>query len=404
MLDTAHEFITRAARYCRLSDKQLNRLLQPDHQFAFWISLDDGRVFDAYRVQHDNSRGPYKGGVRFHKNVTMDESRALATLMTFKCAAVDIPYGGGKGGIAVNPHDLQQSDIEQLARGYVRGLKDNLGPDVDVPAPDVNTNAQTIDWMADEYRILTGDESGAGFTGKSIEAGGSEGREAATGRGGVVVLQEILKLHSQLDSDLTYAIQGIGNVGSFFMRTAVDMLPRLKLVGASDSTGGLHCPSTLDVAEIAGLRKKGLHLDSYDIKGAVHISNEELLGLDVDVLVLGALGDAVTAENMKDIKAKFILELANGPVNIMAYDYLAEQGVYIIPDIIANAGGVIASLLEWQQNKSGERWSEATVFEKLDAILSRAVDELDQAVTSRELSPKEAAFVIALERLVKAHQ
>jgi glutamate dehydrogenase/leucine dehydrogenase len=402
MLDTTHNFITRAAKACGLSDAQLKRLLKPDHEHTFSVSLDDGRSFDGYRVQHNSQRGPYKGGIRFHKDVSLDESRALATLMTFKSAAVNIPFGGGKGGIAVNPQEIDKSEVEQLARGYVRAVAEHIGLDTDIPAPDVNTNAQIIDWMVDEYHQLTGDDSGATFTGKSLEAGGSEGREAATGRGGAVVLQEILKLHDSAGRDLTYAMQGIGNVGAFFMKTAQSLMPQLKLVAASDSTGGLACPATLDVAEIAGLRKQGLHLDAYDIRGATHISNDELLTQDVDVLVLGALGGVVHKDNMADIKARVVLELANGPVTTEAYDYLTGQGVIIIPDIIANAGGVIASLLEWQQNRAGEHWSEEKVFDKLDTILRKAVDELDEVTTSRQVPMKEAAFIIAIQRLLSS--
>jgi len=400
MLDTAHVFITRAAKKCGLNDEQIAQLLEPDNIIEFQVELDNGTSHPAFRVQHSNRRGPYKGGIRFHPAVELDEVRALAVLMTLKTAAVDIPFGGGKGGVAINPRELSESQLEELSRKYVQGIAKHIGPDVDVPAPDVNTNAKIIDWMVDEYKNVAGNDSKATFTGKSLENGGSEGREAATGRGGAVVLKEVLQLHGLVEKDLTYAIQGVGNVGSFFIKTTEDMLPNLLLTAASDSSGGVSSAFGFDHEIISSYKKNGQQLDEHVSEDSVALSNGQLLSEDVDILVLGALGDVITEDNMKDVKARIILELANGPVNAAAFDYLSKKGVIIIPDILANAGGVIVSLLEWQQNRAQEHWTEQQVDEKLDTILKRAVDAVDDTASKEKVPLKEAAFIVAIQRLL----
>jgi|AntRauTorckE6833_2_1112554.scaffolds.fasta_scaffold01513_7 glutamate dehydrogenase/leucine dehydrogenase len=402
MLETAHTLITRAAKKCGLSEEQIKQLLEPENIVTFSIEMDNGASYPAFRVQHNNDRGPYKGGVRFHPRVELDEVRALAALMTFKTAAVDIPLGGAKGGVSVSSRDMSEAELEELSRKYVRGLRTSIGPDTDIPAPDVNTNAKIIDWMSDEYTKLTGDESGAAFTGKSLQNGGSEGREAATGRGGTVVLGEVLKLHKLDKTELTYAIQGVGNVGSFFIKIAESMLPNLLLTAASDSKGGLSSAFGFDHDTISSYRKNGKHLNDHASEDSVALSNEQLLSEDVDVLVLSALGDVITEDNMSTIKARVILELANGPVNEKAFDYLSEKGVIIIPDIVANAGGVIVSLLERQQNKADTHWTEKDVNQKLDAILKKAVDDMDVCATKEKTTLKEAAFMVAIRRLIDA--
>ncbi len=398
MLKTAQEFIKRAGREIGLSDEQIDKFLQADHEHQFDISLSDN-TYKAYRVQHNNQRGPYKGGIRFHPEVDLDEVRALATLMSVKNAAVGLPLGGGKGGVAVNPKELSKHELEELSREYVRGLKDYIGPDTDVPAPDVNTNAQIIDWMVDEYEKLTGDKTKASFTGKSIKNGGSEGREAATGYGGASVLSEVLKQYGEDTADLTYAIQGVGNVGSFFMKREEELLPNLQLVGASDSSAGISSGFGLSPSELIAYRAEGKKFIDYKSEDTVQLANGELLTEEVDVLVLAALGGVINKDNMKDVKAKYILELANGPLTLEAHDYLTKQGVTIIPDIIANAGGVAASLLEWQQNRAGEHWDEADVLKKLEEYLRTAVDEVTTVADKHDVCMKEAAFITALKRL-----
>ena len=427
MLTTAHEFIKRAAQRLDISDKTIEEFLRPDNVHAFDVSAGE-KTYSAFRVQHDNSRGPYKGGVRFHSEVTQDEVTALATLMTIKNAVVSLPFGGGKGGVAVNPKELPDEDRQAITRAYIRQLKDKLGPDVDIPAPDVNTDAQVIDWMVDEYTkqfasldeslrrnqlAVVGYDAGdtseqaaravaqATFTGKSLDNGGSHGREAATGYGGAVVLSELFQQKGLEKTDMTYAIQGVGNVGMHFMFKEAELLPQLQLVAAADSSGGLSSGFGLDPAELADYRQQKKRFEHYDSDEVLHISNAQLLIEEVDVLVLAALGGVINEDNMTQVRAKYILELANGPVTLEAHDYLTKQGVVIIPDILANAGGVATSLAEWQQNKAGEKWDEQTVLDKMEHHLRTAVDDVTPLMSEYDICMKEASFLLALQRLLK---
>jgi glutamate dehydrogenase len=396
MLDTAQKLIRQAAKSLGLSDKQIDGIIKTDAEHNFEIELADGAKYQAYRVQHSNKRGPYKGGIRFHPQVDYDEVRALATLMSFKTAVAGIPMGGGKGGISVNPKELSKESLEELSRQYVRRLKDRIGPDKDVPAPDVNTNAQTMDWMVDEYTKLTGDKTKASFTGKSIENGGSLGREAATGRGGVIVLREMLnKLN--ISGPVTYAVQGWGNVGSFFTLVAESEQPDLKLVAATDSSGGRFSPGGYSANQLDDFKKKGGKLADFPT-GDI-ISNDDLIGLDVDILVLAALENAVSDKNADDIKANVVLELANGPVSFDAYQSLTKRGIHDIPDILANSGGVIVSYLEWAQNKQGESWPKDKVNRELENYLVKATDRVFERAQSQNMPVKEAAFAEAIVQL-----
>lgn len=396
MLDTARKLIKDAGQKLGLSDEQIERLIKIDAEHNFEIELGGGK-YHAFRVQHSNKRGPYKGGIRFHPQVDYDEVRALATLMSFKTAVAGIPMGGGKGGVAVNPKELSKEALEELSREYVKGLKEHIGPDKDVPAPDVNTNAQIIDWMVDEYENQTGDKSKASFTGKSIGNGGSLGRDAATGRGGVIVLREILN-KSSISGPMTYALQGWGNVGSFFALIAEKEHPDWKLVAVTDSSGGVYEPNGLSAKDIDQYKKKGGKLIDY--KTGQKIDNDELLSADAAVLVLAALENAVDEKNAGDIKAKLILELANGPVTYDAYKALSSKGVADVPDILANAGGVIVSYLEWVQNKNDERWTEAKVNKELEKYLTGASRQVYDLSKNDDMTLKEAAFAAAIRRLV----
>ncbi|MGH7234312.1 MAG: Glu/Leu/Phe/Val family dehydrogenase [Candidatus Saccharimonadales bacterium] len=397
MLNTAKALINSAGKKLGLSPEDIASLLAINKEHQFEIELAGGKRFSAYRVQHNNQRGPYKGGIRFHPEVDFDEVRALAILMTMKTAALDLPLGGAKGGVVVNPRELNTAALESLSREYVRHLKEHIGPDKDIPAPDVNTNPAIIDWMVDEYSSLTKDTTKASFTGKSVANGGSLGRDAATGRGGVIALNELLKHQDLSTKPLTYALQGFGNVGSFFALVASQDNPALKLVAASDSAAGVYSPEGLDVTSLADFKNKGGRFSEY--KSAQQISNEQLIGLDVDVLVLAALGDAVTEKNMKDVKAKIIVELANGPVNEAAYGHLSKGGATILPDIIANAGGVVVSYLEWLQNMRTERWSEARVNAELRRYMTSAMHQLLKLADQKQTTLTEAAFMLAIMRL-----
>lgn len=402
MLQTARSLINRVGRKLGLDEPAITRLLEADAEHAFDIELAGGKTFKAYRVQHNNQRGPYKGGVRFHPEVNLEEVRALATLMSLKTAAVGLPLGGGKGGVAVNPRDLTPDELEELSRRYAAHLAPHIGPDKDIPAPDVNTNATIMDWMTDEYAQATGDTTGASFTGKSLERGGSHGRNAATGRGGAIALHQLLAGVGQADQPITIAVQGFGNAGSFFATITQENHPHWKLVAASDSGAAVYNPAGLSAAKLSAYKQqRSARFADYQAEGVKVISGDDLLGLDVDVLVLAALGDAITATNMHRVKARYIVELANGPLNEAAHDHLTSQGVTILPDIIANAGGVIVSYLEWVQNRAGERWPEAKVNAELTRYMTTAVRDLTETATHDQVSLKEAAFMLALRRLAE---
>lgn len=398
MKDSVHAHLKRAADGMKAPTEFLENVKKPDAQHVFDISLRNGKTFKAYRVQHSNKRGPYKGGIRYHPDVDFDEVLTLATLMSLKTAAVNIPMGGGKGGIALDPRKLSGEELEEASRAYVKYLVEHIGPDQDIPAPDVNTNAQIIDWMVDEYEKQTGDTTKASFTGKSIANGGSLGREAATGRGGVIALAELLELEGHT-GPLTYAIQGFGNVGSFFGTVAADDHSNWKLVAASDSEAAVYSLDGLDAYELQKFKAAKGRFKEFEGKGVRVISNDELIGLEVDVLVLAGFEDTVTARNMKGVSAKYIVEMANGPVSNDAHDFLIAKGTVVLPDIIANAGGVIVSYLEWLQNKDGDKWGEDKVNDELKSYITSAVREVYELAQRDHVSLNQAAFTIALQRL-----
>jgi len=398
MLETTHAIIRRAGKKLGLDDAAIDTVIKTDAEHVFDIELSSGQSYKAYRVQHSNKRGPYKGGIRFHPEVNIDEVRALATLMSFKTAIVGLPLGGGKGGVSVNPRDLSREQLEELSRKYVQHLHPHIGPDKDVPAPDVNTDPSIIDWMVDEYEKITGDSTGASFTGKSLEHGGSKGRDSATGRGGVIVLAEILKHFGEKD-ELTYAVQGYGNVGSFFATVAAKDHPQWKLVAASDSAATLYSPSGLDANELAKYKAERKSFSEYKDSGVQVLSGDELIGLDVDVLVLAALGDAVDSHNVDSVKAKYIVEMGNGPVSDSALPVLEKANKVVIPDILANAGGVIVSYLEWEQNKTKEQWELADVNARLANYLQKATKNILKTMEEKNVSLKEAAIIKGLEEL-----
>jgi glutamate dehydrogenase/leucine dehydrogenase len=399
MLETAHAFIDRAAKKLDIPADVVKKLKQADHEHKFEITLDNGKKFQAYRIQHNNKMGPYKGGIRYHQNVSLDEVQTLATLMSLKTAAAGLPLGGGKGGIAVDPRGLDESELEELSRKYVRHLQPHIGPDKDIPAPDVNTNAQIMDWFVNEYEAITGDTNKASFTGKSIPKGGSEGRDAATGRGGIFALAELLELEGRADKPLTYALQGFGNVGSYFASIAADDHSDWKLVAASDSEAAVYDENGLDAKALQQFKADRGRFKDY--KSTDIISNDDMLALDVDVLVLAGLEDSVTADNAASIKAKYIVELANGPITDKGSDTLTKSGAIILCDFIANAGGVIVSYLEWQQNLHGEHWSEAKVNGELAQYMKKAVKSTYDAAKQHDTDLKSAAFIIALQRLTE---
>jgi glutamate dehydrogenase/leucine dehydrogenase len=405
MILTAKNLIEKVGAQIGLSKQEVDYILQIDKEHVFDIALESGKTHRAYRVQHNNSRGPYKGGIRFHPEVDLNEVKALSILMSLKTAAVGLPLGGGKGGIAVDPRDLSEEELEELSRAYVKHLHPHIGPDQDVPAPDVNTNAQIIDWMVDEYETLTGDKSRASFTGKSIGKGGSFGREAATGRGGMIAIAEYLRLIGKNPKDLTFAVQGVGNVGSFFTKLAETELGG-RVIAVSDSRRTLvvkDYKNNENFISLEGLenRKKGL-IDDLASDHVEFLDRDSILELPVDVLVLAALGDTVVKGNADMVKASILLELANGPVDEDAFNILNDKGTVIIPDIIANAGGVIVSYLEWVQNRAGEIWDEKQVNDKLQEYMVKAMREVHEYSKTQNMPLKQAGLALAMKRLLES--
>lgn len=393
--------LDRAAAVAEIDAKTLARMRHAEREvrIAIPITMDGGdmRIFEGYRVQHSSARGPYKGGIRFHPETNMDEVRALALWMTMKCAVADIPMGGGKGGITVDPKKLSKAELERLSRGWVRGLSPVLGPRLDVPAPDVNTNSEIMAYMADEYAKITDDATNASFTGKPLDKGGSEGRVLATGMGGFFVL-DALREDLNIPVPAVIAIQGLGNVGGNAAKIFEERGHRI--VAMSDSRSGLYHKDGLNVKAVLAYKK-----DTGSLKGfpqAEGISNAALLELPVDVLIPAALENQITKDNAARVSAKVIIELANGPTTTEADDILFERGITLVPDILANSGGVVVSTFEWQQNLSGQHWSEQEVLAKLKVLLERQSQIVAKRAADLKTDFRRAAFVIALERITTA--
>lgn len=405
-----------AAKILELSPEAVRALSTPDriHQAQIAVKLDDGseKTFSAFRSQYNDALGPYKGGIRFHPNVSEDEVKALSFWMMVKCAAVGLPLGGGKGGVIVNPKELSSSEIERLSRAYMQAFYKYLGPTKDVPAPDVYTTPEIMGWMLDEYEKLTGAHAPGMITGKPLALGGSRGRGSATAQGGVFVLEELMNKLGKKPEETTVAIQGFGNAGSFMAKILHGL--GYKIVAVSDSQGGVYNEDGIDPQKAEKLKKAGGQLGCYCV-GTVctleqmpsvgpcrAISNAELLELAVDVLVPAALENQITAENAPRIKAKIIAELANGPTTPEADEILFEKGILVIPDVLTNAGGVTVSYFEQVQNAANYYWSEAEVLEKLKKIMVESFHSVWATKEKYHIKMRTAAFVLALERVVAA--
>lgn len=381
-------------------DKDIHEILKHPERIltvSIPVKMDDGsvKVFKGFRSQHNSALGPYKGGIRYHWNVTIDEVKALSFWMSMKCAVVANPLGGGKGGIIVNPKELSEGELERLSRGYVQKVWRNIGSDKDIPAPDVYTTPQIMGWMRNEYEKLVGYEDPGVITGKTIEDGGSEVRGYATAQGGVFCLREAAKKLGTTPSETTVAIQGFGNAGSFMAK----ILARdgYKIVAVTDSRGGAMNMDGLDVDAVAAHKAETRSVTG--APGTQEISNEDILKLDVDVLVPAALENVITAENAAEVKAKVIIELANGPVTPEADEILHANGVLFVPDILANAGGVRVSYYEWDQNVKGEHWTEPDVLQKLDDSMVAAFNDVWAQKEKYDIDLRSAAFVSAIERI-----
>lgn len=394
----------KAAGVMGISEEDYLTFKYPERELkvALPVRMDDGslKVFEGFRIQHSTLRGPAKGGVRYHQNVNVDEVRALSAWMTFKCAVAAIPYGGGKGGIVCRPREMSKGELERLTRTYIDKISAIISPNTDIPAPDVGTNAQTMDWMVDEYGKLKGESVYGIVTGKSIEIGGSKGRNEATGRGVCFVTLEMMKKYNMKPEDCKIVIQGMGNVGSISAKLLEE--EGAKIIAVSDVSCAIYNENGLDIAGIYKYLDSGKNLlDGYtgDCK---RITNAELLELPCDILIPAALENQITAENADRIKAKIVIEAANGPTSVEADEILNKKGVKVIPDILSNSGGVIVSYFEWVQNLQNFYWEEDDVNAKLKRQIVGAFNDVFDAREKYDCTFRVAAYIVALNRLVTA--
>jgi len=393
--------LEKAYQFIEVSDDAKAVLGQPKElmEVAIPVRMDDGslEVFTGYRVHYNDARGPTKGGIRYHPDVSLSEVKALAFWMTIKCAVTNLPYGGAKGGVIVDPRKLSHHELERLSRGYMRAMADFVGPDKDIPAPDVYTNSQIMAWMADEYATIKRIHAPGVITGKPVGLGGSHGRETATAKGAFYVLMEAAK-DAKLDAHkTTVAIQGFGNAGKHLAEFVIEA--GFKLVGVSDSKGGVYDPNGFDVKTLERTKKEKGMLGA---PGAKTITNEELLELPVDILIPAALENQITKENAEKVKAKIVLEVANGPTTPEADDILKRRGILVIPDVLANSGGVTVSYFEWAQNQHGYYWSEEEVFEKLHRLIVPEYHAIMKLQHEKQCTMREAAFAHAIRRIAAA--
>jgi glutamate dehydrogenase (NAD(P)+) len=394
----------RAAELLDLEPGLYKVLRHPEKQIIVScpVMMDSGEVevFTGYRVLYNTSRGPAKGGIRFDMAVTLEEVKALAAWMTWKCAVVNLPFGGAKGGVLCDPSKMSVGELERLTRRYTSGIVATLGPDSDVPAPDVNTNERVMAWVMDTYSMRMGHTVTAVVTGKPVEMGGSLGRREATGRGCMIVTKEALKHLGMPVQGTTVAVQGFGNVGS----VAAQLLSNegCKIVAISDKTGGYHNPTGIDVPGALAHVRKTKHLEGF--AGATPISNEELLTLDVDVLVPAALENVITSKNAAKIRARIICEGANGPTTAGADHILEEKGVFVIPDILANAGGVTVSYFEWVQDRGGYFWAEDVVNQRLTDIMCSSFADVLKLSQQHKVNMRTAAYMLSISRVATVHR
>lgn len=403
--------LERALKYVSISDDAIERLKYPKASLSVSIPvrMDNGtlRIFQGYRVRYDDTRGPGKGGVRYHPNVSIDEVQSLAFWMTFKCALLDLPFGGAKGGITLNPKELSKAELERLSRGYIEGIADFIGPDVDILAPDVYTNEMIMGWMMDQYSIIQRKISPAVVTGKPLTMGGSRGRDTATGTGAFHVIHSLLPKLDKKPANTTVAVQGFGNAGAI----VADLLAKAgyQVVAVSDSQGGIYREKGLDIASIRQYKQEHREITAIYCQDTVchivehdGISNEELLALDVDVLIPAALENQITAENADRVRAKYIFEVANGPTTSEADRILDSKGILVFPDILVNAGGVTVSYFEWVQNRSGLYWRLNEINERLKERMVTEAEKVWSFAQEFDTSLRNAAYAQAIARLGEA--
>lgn len=407
----ASKRLERAMKYVSISEDALEYLKYPKASLnvSIPVRMDNGslRIFQGYRVRYDDTRGPGKGGVRYHPNVSMDEVKSLAFWMTFKCAVLDLPFGGAKGGVTVNPKELSKLELERLTRGYIDAIADFIGPNIDIPAPDVYTNPTIMGWMMDQYNIISRSLNPGVVTGKPVTLGGSLGRDTATGSGAYYVIEAIMAKFDRLPHQTTVAVQGFGNAGSIV--AALLAKAGYKVVAVSDSQGGIYAKKGLDIPSILHYKKSNPGIQAVYCQDTVcniveHeiITNEQLLALEVDILIPAALENQITEANVQDIKAKYIFEVANGPISSGADRILEDRGIYVVPDILVNAGGVTVSYFEWLQNRSGLYWELEEVEERLQKRMRKETEKIWQIADEFSISMRTAAYVHGLNRLGEA--
>ncbi|WP_049972767.1 glutamate dehydrogenase GdhB [Haladaptatus cibarius] len=402
-LETARRQLYHAADHLNIDQNIVERLKYPKkvHEVTIPVKRDSGtvEVFAGYRAQHDSVRGPFKGGLRYHPEVTRDECVGLGMWMTWKCAVMDLPFGGAKGGVAVNPKELSSAEKERLTRRFAQELRDVIGPNQDIPAPDMGTDPQTMAWLMDAYSMQEGETTPGVVTGKPPIVGGSEGREEAPGRSVAIITQLVCEHYDRQLDETTVAIQGYGSVGANAARLLDDW--GATVVAVSDVNGAMYDPEGIDTASVPSHDEEPEAVTKYadDV-----ISNDELLALDVDVLIPAALGNVITKENAEAIAADFVVEGANGPTTSTADSILAEREVAVVPDILANAGGVTVSYFEWLQDINRRAWSLERVNEELETEMQAAWDAVRSEFEQRDVTWRDAAYIVALSRIAEAHE
>lgn len=390
------ENLERVSATTNINPSIIEKLKIPNKIIETQIEVN-GKKYNAYRVQFNNARGPYKGGIRFHPSADINEVKALSALMAIKCATVNIPMGGGKGGVACNPKEMSEIEIEEVSRAWIRKMAEHIGVDKDIPAPDVYTNPQIMAYMLDEYEKIVGHSEPGMITGKPLELGGSLGRGNATAQGGVYVLEKMIEKLGKSPENLRVAIQGFGNAGSHMANLLYKK--GMKIIAVSDSNGGIYDENGLNPEELQKIKdEKGTVADAIGKR----ISNNELLELDCDILIPAALDNQITKENASNIKAKIVLELANGPTTPDADAILFEKKIHVVPDVLANAGGVTVSYFEWVQNRQQYYWDENEVNDKLKKIMFSAFDSVWNKSIQKNSQMRDAAFLLAVERIAKA--
>ena len=385
--------------------KQIKAIIQ----VSIPVRMDDGslKFFTGYRVHHNDVRGPTKGGIRFHPRLNLNEVKSLAFWMTIKCAVVGVPFGGAKGGVMLDPKKLSPMELQRVSRGYMNAIADFVGPDLDIPAPDVYTNPMIMGWMMDEYSGIVRHHTPAVITGKPLALGGSKGREEATGRGAWFCVRQLARKLKWKPASIRVAVQGFGNAGQHIARLLHE--EGYKIVAVSDSKGGIYSKQGFDVPSIIHIKNSSKEVKAVYCKSSIcenvdaqQITNEELLALDVDLLIPAAMEDQITAKNAKKIKAPVILEVANGPVSLGAEPILLKKGVLIVPDVLANSGGVTVSYFEWVQNRSGHYWTAKEVDERLDEIMTREFENVYKLMQKHDTDMRTAAYIHALHRHAEA--